>query len=87
MAEYIEKNGESIQDAIVILNVTSHFEGITAEYEYIERKFGIRGKDWELEMQSLVIEGDKFYDRMELKLFDGTRKTIYFDITSFFGKF
>ncbi len=87
MAKYIEKNGESIQDAIVILNVTSHYEGVGVEYEYLERKYGKRGKDWELERQFLVKEGDKYYDRMELKLSDGISKKIYFDITSFFGKF
>jgi len=74
-----EKSGESIEKAIIV-------ESIAAEYEYLERKFGERGKNWELDTQSLVKKGNKYYDRIDLKLSDGTRKTIYFDITAFFGK-
>ena len=74
-----EKSGESIEEAIIV-------ESIAAEYEYLERKFGERGKNWELDTQSLVKKGNKYYDRIDLKLSDGTRKTIYFDITAFFGE-
>jgi hypothetical protein len=46
----------------------------------------MRGKDWNLKLQSLVQNEGKFYDRMDLIFSDGSEKTIYFDITKFFGK-
>lgn len=79
------KNGESIEESIII-NAKNEFEGVMAEYAYLEENFGARGRDWELDMQSLIEEDGKMYDRMDLKFSDGTQKTIYFDINSFFGK-
>lgn len=79
------KNGESIERAIVI-DAENEVTGVLAEYEYLEKRFGKRGKDWKLNMQSLIEENKKMYDMMDLTLSDGTEKTIYFDITSFFGK-
>lgn len=80
-----KKNGESIEKAIVI-DAENEVTGVLAEYEYLEKRFGKRGKDWKLNMQSLIEKSKKIYDMMDLTLSDGTEKTIYFDITSFFGK-
>jgi hypothetical protein len=87
MAKYIVKSGESIEEAIVILDVKNEDEGVSAEYKYLAHKFGIRGKDWQLIRQGFVPSGSRQYDEIEIELSDRTRKTIYFDITSFFGKF
>jgi len=86
MVEFTEKSGETPEDAIVILNTKDSIEGVNAEYEYLGRKYGMRGKDWNLKLQSLVQNEGKFYDRMDLIFSDGSEKTIYFDITKFFGK-
>jgi len=45
IARYIEKSGESIKEAIIILDVKNNIESIATEYEYLERKFGKREKD------------------------------------------
>ncbi len=87
MAKFIEKTGESIEEAIVILDASNHMEGVGAEYEYLAKKFGVQGKDWKLIRQSLMPYGGRQYDRMEIELADKAQKTIFFDITSFFGKF
>jgi len=86
MAQYIEKSGKSIKEAIVVLDVENGREGIRAEYEYIEKKFGRRGIDWNLEMQYLLQENEMAYDQIEIRLSDGSIETIYFNITFFFGK-
>lgn len=85
--EFIEKSGESIEEAIVILNAKNTMEGVNAEYEYLAKKFGIQGKDWRLIRQTFVPYGCRQYDKIEIELADRTKKIIYFDITSFFGKF
>ncbi|MGB9721581.1 MAG: hypothetical protein ACPL28_08900 [bacterium] len=87
MGKSIEKSGESFEDAIIILDTNNTMEGVNAEYEYLTKKFGVQGRDWRLVQQSLVPYGGKQYDRMEIEFADRTKKTVYFDITSFFGKF
>jgi len=86
MAQYIERSGESTKEAIVVLDVESEREGVRAEYEYLEKIFGKQGEDWNLEMQYLLHENEMSYDLLEIRLSDGTLKTIYFNITFFFGK-
>ncbi len=86
MVRYVERSGVSIEEAIIILDAKNKFEGVLAEYRYLETKFGKLEKDWELDMQSFIKKDNKCYDKMDLRFPDGTRKTIFFDITSFFGK-
>ncbi len=86
MAEYIERSGDSKKEAIVVLDVENSREGVRAEYEYLEKRFGRRGIDWQLEAQFLLSENKMYYDKMELRFPDGSKKTIYFNITFFFGK-
>jgi len=86
LAGYSGKDGSSIKNAIKILGARDEIEGIRAEYQWLAEKFGEQGKGFTLEMQSLVDDGRRKYDRMDIMLADGTRKTIYFDITDFFGK-
>ncbi|MHA1379231.1 MAG: hypothetical protein ACTSRG_12685 [Candidatus Helarchaeota archaeon] len=87
MVDFIENSGESIETAIIIKNAPNHFEGVNSEYVYLSNKFGGKGKNWNLERQALLeIEG-KYYDKMEIFLSEGTKKTIFFDISDFYGKF
>lgn len=70
-------------DVIKISDVENHFKGVAAEYQYIEEKFG---KDWRRRSQALLKEDGVYYDRIDLVFSDGSEKSIYFDITSFWGK-
>ena len=60
-------------------------EGVAAEHEWLDARFGVRGEGWKLERQSLLGEEGRWFDRMELRLDDGTACAVYFDITSFYG--
>lgn len=86
MAIYSSNKGTSIKDAIVISGVATHFEGIRAEYQYLSHKFGKQGIDWNLEMQALMKKGNRFYDKMTIRLADESRKVLFFEITAFFKK-
>lgn len=86
MAQYIEKSGKSKKEAIVVLDVEDEREGVRAEYEYLEKILGQRGVDWNLEEQFLLRENEMVYDKLVVKLADGSKKEIYFNITFFFGK-
>ncbi len=78
--------GDALQTAIVIHGAPNTQAGIRTEYLCLEALFGRRGVDWQLERQALLVSGDRRYDEMRLRLADGTSKTVYFDITDFFGK-
>ncbi len=80
-------SGKSTKDPVRIKGVKDNFSGITLEYTYLERKFGKRGEDWELERQALIEENGRYYDEMVLKFPDGTKKAIYFDVTPFLRKY
>ncbi len=87
MVKLKENKGDSFETAIVILDAANEMDGIKAEYDYLAKKFGNRGKDWKLEKQVNFQQNGKDYDVMHIVLSDKAKKEIYFDITGFFGKF
>lgn len=82
-----ENTGDTPETAVVVEGAANGMEGVKAEYEYLAGKFGEKGTDWDLTMQSLVQHEGRMYDRMDVELADGTAHTVYFDISGFFGKF
>lgn len=73
-------DGSSIQRAVVI-NENDTTRGIAAENAWIARHHpGYRKVG-----QALLNEGGGIYDRIDIQTPDGSRRSIYFDIRSFFG--
>jgi pyruvoyl-dependent arginine decarboxylase (PvlArgDC) len=79
--------GDTMATAIVIKGAKSSQDGIPAEYHFLEKKYGKQQVGWKLIRQSLMHQGGKHYDLMQIELKNGTKKDVYFDITEFFGKF
>ncbi len=86
MIEFRGGSGDSVADAVEIHGAVNELDGVRAEYRYLAEKLGERGKDWDLVMQALLEVDGKHYDRMDVALADGTRTTVYFDISAFFGR-
>lgn len=86
MSKNKENNGLSFDDAIIVHNASSHFEGVDVEYNLISQKYGNREIDWKLKKQTLVERAGKFFDQIEIILKNGLEISLYFDITEFFGK-
>jgi hypothetical protein len=78
--------GDTPETAVVISGAPNSRVGIDAEYYYLMKKFGQPNVDWKLKRQSVLHKNGRHYDRMEIELKDGSKKTIFFDITEFFGK-
>ena len=75
-------DGSSIQNAIIIKNVTTTRDGIRAESAWIEKKHGEFNK---IE-QSTKALNDKWYDIITVRLLsDNKIVKIFFDITDFYG--
>ena len=76
--------GGSMEEAIVIA-APDEWTGVDREYACLSARYGQRGTGWDLQRQSLLMHEGKKYDRMDITLADGTERTVYFDITAFFG--
>ncbi len=71
---------------MVISGASNAVDGIAAEYRYLNQHFGRENRDWTLTRQGVLQQAGKVYDRMDLELKDGSKKTVFFDISEFFGK-
>ncbi len=85
---FSDNSGLSVDDAIKITGAQSSFDGVGAEYEYIQMRFGEKGRDWTLKLQALVEDGEKVFDRLDLVLIKEKKEiSLFFDISDFFGRF
>ncbi len=81
-SEVIEKDGTSYDKAIII-KAKSESTGVGAEYAWLSKNYpGYQSKG-----QSLVFQNKKPYDIIEIVTASGEEKSIYFDISNFYGKF
>jgi len=76
------KKGNSLESAIII-EAQDTIGGVTEEHTFLDQLFstldiGIRSVE-----QTLIIEGQKQYDQFVITMDDGTKKIIFFDISSF----
>lgn len=79
--------GESVGNPIAISGVKTDLQAVDAEYAYLAKRFGRRGTDWKLLLQSLLDSDGKQIDKMDIELSSGECLTIYFDISRCFGVF
>lgn len=80
----INEEGDTEERAVKIRNAPDEIIGVTAEHDYLARKFS--DKKWQIVKQELFEKDDRTYDRFFLEFSDGSIKIVYFDITDFFGK-
>jgi tetratricopeptide (TPR) repeat protein len=84
---FSDNSGESMEDAIVIMNARTDLDGVGSEYYYLEKRFGTDAVDRDRISQYLVEDEEgRSYDVLEVHLTSGETATIYFDITDFYGK-
>ncbi|MBX7205154.1 MAG: hypothetical protein K1X81_07000 [Bacteroidia bacterium] len=76
------QDGSSYAKAIVI-NEKSESKGVDAEYTWLRLHY----PGCKVERQALVFENKKPYDLLYIITREGEKKTVYFDISNFFGKF
>jgi len=77
-------NGESIEDAVVIIGVGEQGDGMDAEYGFISNKQGLKNKEWRLIEQTIVKENNKIFDLIEIEIIQSSAHRIYyFDVSAF----
>ena len=83
MIQYKGGNGTSKQLSIVILGATNENEGVDAEYDYLDSKYG----EYELVSQEFIGEAYRQYDVLKIiKPSDSQEEEVWFDISEFYGK-
>jgi hypothetical protein len=75
-------DGSSYQNAIIIKE-KSETSGISAEYAWIKQNM----PGYKVTRQALTENKKKPYDVFDLENSEGIKKTIYFDISNYFGKY
>ena len=78
---YSGGQGTSFEDAVIIMEKTET-TGVDAEYDWLREHY----PGYKLVSQSLSSKDGKHYDVMKIKTASGEDKTVYFDISNFFGK-
>ncbi|MEA3212196.1 MAG: hypothetical protein QOE70_5253 [Chthoniobacter sp.] len=74
-------DGSSLEKAVIIKGATTEETGVRAEYEYLAQHY----PGYKRGSQSLLNSKGRAFDAIEFTTADGRTKTIYFDITAFFG--
>ena len=82
---YSGGDGSTKEKAIKIMNAKGSSDGVSAEYYYIGKVEGERGKDWSMKKQALIMDS-LIYDKLIINA-KGKEKEYWFDISDFFGKF
>ena len=78
---YAGGDGSSIETAVII-KAPNEAAGVRAESEWVRQHH----PGWRKGSQALISEGNRMFDRIEYTTPEGKTRTIYFDITDFFGK-
>jgi hypothetical protein len=78
--------GDTLKTAVVIHGALNSLDGITAENNYLKKKFGQENWDWQFVRKSTLQNGDEYFDKVEIEFRNLRKKTIFFNITEFFGK-
>ena len=84
--QYEGGDGSSMEQAVVIKSANGEAEGVAAERMWIQKVH----PDWKKSAQRLVYpiksDSNRRYDLIDYITLDGETRTIFFDITDFFGK-
>lgn len=76
-------DGSSLESAVVIRGAANAADGIEAEYAWIARQF----PGYSFRGQALYQKDERVYDALRISKRWRMPKTVYFDITEFYGKF
>ena len=81
LVNYSGGDGSSLEQAVVIKGAKDEEAGVAAERTWMEQRYPGFHKG----QQALLGAGGKHYDEIRITTREG-HKTVYFDITDFFGK-
>jgi len=75
-------DGSSTTQAIILLD-KKEADGVSAEYDYLKKTY----PGYHFINETMIFENNRPYDKFQIKTAEGTDRMIYFDISSYYGKF
>jgi hypothetical protein len=75
-------DGSSIEKAVIICGASGESAGIAAEHLWLREHY----PSCRLTLQGLRDANGHAYDKMDILTADGQPRSVFFDITSFFGQ-
>jgi len=79
---YAGGDGSGYAEAVII-QAPNEDAGVKAEYDWLAQRY----PGYKRGQQSSIEHDGKMYDLLEITTAKGEKKAVYFDITSFYGKF
>lgn len=89
---FVGGSGESVEQAVIIQGIGRTAVGIRAEKQYLTERFGLDaqaahpGAGWTLERQALIHHDGGPHDALTISLPDGSERTVFFEVSGFFGR-
>lgn len=84
--EYKGGDGSSVLQSIIIIAENSR-DGIAAEYKYLNDEYGQKGESWTLKNQMTDNIDGRVFDIFNIYIHTTDQAiSVYFDISSFYGK-
>lgn len=79
-------NGLS-SDRPIVVDASGGVAGVAAQYQYLSSRFGRMDQDWVVTRQLHQSNAQgRIIEAFTIALSDGSKKVVYFDITSFYGR-
>ena len=66
--EYAGGDGKTVDSAIIIKNAKNERVGVSAEYEYLEKKYGKKFTTWKPVSQAVLSHNGREYDSIKIQL-------------------
>jgi len=79
MVEY-EGTGVTPAGPVVVRGVKDAVEGLTAERDYLTRRFGKSKGSWKILNLEVIVFGDEYLDKITVEMENGNRHDIYFRV-------
>jgi hypothetical protein len=78
---YTGGDGSSFAQAVFFPNAKSSMDGVPLEKKWLAEKY----PGYKMTRQAVIEENNRLYDSLEIVTASGETKTVYFDMTSWFG--
>jgi hypothetical protein len=79
-------SGDTPATAVIITNAPNYVAMVAGEYQYLGKRFGKQGQDWQVAKKEVFQRADKVYDIITVELPRGAKQQVFFDITKDFKK-
>ena len=79
-------SGDTPATAVIIKGAPNYVAMVAGKYQYLQKKFGQQGRDWQMAKKEVYQRHGEVYDVICIEFPNETRHDIFFNITQYFKK-